>query len=122
MIRFKRVDHIHICVPAEQLDEARQFYANIIGLEQKARPKQLDASKGYWFNIGNIELHIGVDTPVARVRRHTAFEVAEIEAARQQLEKNGVEIAEEPHIPGRERFAFIDPFGNRMELLQMVGD
>ncbi|CAN5167816.1 VOC family protein [soil metagenome] len=122
MIRFKRADHIHICVPADKLEEAKQFYINIIGLQQKERPKQLDASKGYWFTIGDIELHIGVDEPVARVRRHTAFEVEDIEAARRQFNKYGVEIAEEPHIPGRERFAFIDPFGNRMELLQMIGE
>ena len=41
-------------------------------------------------------------------------------AARKHLEKHGLEIMEEPLIAGRERFAFIDPFGNRMELLQIL--
>jgi len=48
------------------------------------------------------------------------MEVADVAAARELLEKNHIEIVEEPIIPGRTRFAFIDPFGNRMELLQMT--
>jgi predicted enzyme related to lactoylglutathione lyase len=48
------------------------------------------------------------------------MEVADIAAARIHLETNGVDIAEEPIIPGRTRFAFIDPYGNRMELLQIT--
>ena len=67
-----------------------------------------------------IQLHIGVEPALARSIRHTAFEVADVEAARYLLERNDIEIIEEPKIPGRSRFAFIDPFGNRMELLQMI--
>jgi catechol 2,3-dioxygenase-like lactoylglutathione lyase family enzyme len=103
MIEFIRADHIHICVPAERLEEAKQFY-----------------TIGYWFNIGDIQLHIGVEPALARSIRHTAMQVADVAAARELLEKNHIEITEEPIIPGRKRFAFIDPFGNRMELLQII--
>jgi catechol 2,3-dioxygenase-like lactoylglutathione lyase family enzyme len=120
MIEFIRIDHIHICVPVERLEEARQFYTDIIGLQQIDRPNHLFSSAGYWFNIADIQLHIGVEPALARSIRHTAFEVADIAAARAHLVKNNVEIVEEPVLPGRSRFAFIDPFGNRMELLQMI--
>lgn len=120
MINFKRTDHIHICVPAERLEEARLFYTQVIGLELTTRP-DVFSSAGYWFNIAGIELHIGVEEQYPRSIRHTAFEVTNVVAARRHLENNGVEIVEEPFIPGRDRFAFIDPFGNRMELLQMQG-
>jgi catechol 2,3-dioxygenase-like lactoylglutathione lyase family enzyme len=120
MIEFIRADHIHICVPVERLEEAMQFYKDVIGLQEIERPNHLFSSVGYWFNIGNIQLHVGVEPALARSIRHTAFEVADIEIARACLEKNSVEIAEEPVLPGRTRFAFIDPFGNRMELLQMM--
>ena len=50
--------------------------------------------------------------------RHTAFEVADVDAALNYL-KDKVKILEEPVIPGRSRFAFLDPFGNRIELLQL---
>jgi len=120
MIRFKRVDHFHVCVPPERLEEARLFYSGVIGLEQIERPDHLFSSGGYWFNIGDAQLHVGVEAPLRRSIRHTAVEVFDVTDARRHLESQGVEIVEEPVIPGRERFAFIDPFGNRMELLQLL--
>ena len=120
MIEFIRADHIHICVPTERLEEAKQFYTNIIGLQQIERPNHLFSTSGYWFNIGDIQLHIGVEPALAQSIRHTAIEVRDIAHAREHLDKYHVEIVEEPVIPGRLRFAFIDPFGNRMELLQMI--
>jgi catechol 2,3-dioxygenase-like lactoylglutathione lyase family enzyme len=121
MIEFIRADHIHICVPPERLEEAKQFYTVIIGLKEIERPNHLFSNAGYWFDIGNIQFHIGVEPALPRSIRHTAFEVADITAARALLAKNNVEILEEPVLPGRTRFAFIDPFGNRMELLQITG-
>jgi catechol 2,3-dioxygenase-like lactoylglutathione lyase family enzyme len=120
MISFKRLDHFHVCVPPERLEEAKNFYCNVIELELIERPDHLFSSAGYWFNIGNVQLHIGVEPQLPRTIRHVAMEVADIAAARIHLETNGVDIAEEPIIPGRTRFAFIDPFGNRMELLQIT--
>jgi catechol 2,3-dioxygenase-like lactoylglutathione lyase family enzyme len=119
MITFKRADHINISVPPERLEEAKLFYTEVLGLEQIERPDKIFGSKGYWFNIGDIQLHISCERPLPRSSRHTAFEVTDIAAARKQLEKYGLEITEEPVLPGRDRFAFIDPFGNRMELLQI---
>jgi catechol 2,3-dioxygenase-like lactoylglutathione lyase family enzyme len=119
MIEFIRADHIHICVPPERLEEASEFYRLVLGLQQTERPDHLFSSAGYWFNIGDIGFHVGVEKAAPRSIRHTAFEVANVDAARELLEANGMEIIEEPPIPGRKRFAFMDPFGNRMELLQI---
>lgn len=120
MITFKRVDHFHVCVPPERLEEAKDFYSKVLGLELIDRPDHLFSSAGYWFNIGDVQLHIGVEPELPRSIRHTAMEVADVDAALKHLQANGVEIVEEPTIPGRRRFAFIDPFGNRMELLQFI--
>ena len=119
MITFKRIDHFHICVPPERLEEAKDFYTNVIGLELIDRPDHIFSSAGYWLNIGNVQLHIGVEPALPQSIRHTALEVTDVDAARRHLEDNNVEIVAEPVIPGRRRFAFIDPFGNRMELLQI---
>lgn len=119
MIKFKRVDHIHIAVPPGRLEEAKDFYSNIIGLELIDRPDDLFNSAGYWFNIAAIQLHVGVEPPMPISTRHTAFEVQDAAAALEYL-KDKVEILEEPVIPGRDRFAFHDPFGNRIELLQLT--
>jgi len=117
MIDFIRADHINICVPPERLEEARLFYLEIIGLAPIARPDVFGAP-GYWFDIGGIQLHIGIEPPKPQSLRHTAFEVKNLEEAAKLLEKNNVQILQEPVIPGRRRFSFYDPFGNRMELLQ----
>jgi len=120
MIDFKRIDHIHIAVAPGRLEDAKLFYTDIIGLELIDRPNHLFATPGYWFNVGDAQLHIGVEPQLPLSTRHTAFEVADVDAALKYLE-NKVEILAEPAIPGRRRFAFLDPFGNRIELLQKTG-
>src|ERR1700754_2412917 len=105
-INFKRVDHIHIAVPPEKLEESKQFYTDVIGLELIDRPNHLFTTSGYWFNIGDIQLHVGVEPQVPASTRHTAFEVADVDAARNYLEGK-VQLLEEPVIPGRSRFAFL---------------
>jgi catechol 2,3-dioxygenase-like lactoylglutathione lyase family enzyme len=118
MINFLRADHFQIVVPLERLEEARAFYTDIIGLQAIERPPF--KSKGYWFNIADIQLHLSTEEAMPRTSRHNAFEIADIAAARRHLQNHGVEFLEEPIIPGRERFSFIDPFGNRIELLEML--
>jgi len=119
MISFKRTDHIHICVPEERLEEARKFYTEVIGLPEKYRPVELN-DLGLWFQLSDIELHIGVEEEHPLTIRHTAFEVEDLEAARMHLQQNGVEIQKQRNIAGRKRFSFSDPFGNRMELLEYI--
>jgi catechol 2,3-dioxygenase-like lactoylglutathione lyase family enzyme len=119
MITFKQIDHIHICVPSERLEEARQFYTDVIGLKETDRPNVFK-DPGIWYGVGNIELHVGVEPPSKQTIRHSAFEVTDIAAARKHIEAHGLRIIEEPVIEGRIRFAFLDPFDNRMELLQKI--
>jgi len=119
MITFKQIDHIHICVPLERLEEARKFYSEVIGLKEIERPNVFK-DPGIWYKVGNIELHVGVEPLLTQTIRHTAFEVDDIEAARNHIEAHGLRIIEEPVIEGRIRFAFLDPFDNRMELLQKI--
>ena len=119
MIKFKRTDHINICVPAERLEEAREFYINIIGLLPITRPDVFGVP-GYWFLMADIELHIGIEPALPPSNRHTAFVVENLDECRNYLEANGFAIKEEPYIPGRNRFTFVDPFSNRLELMEFI--
>lgn len=119
MIKFKRFDHVQICIPKGAEDEARKFYTDIIGLKEKPKPQSLIANGGLWYQVADVELHLSVESPMVATRRHPAFEIEDVAAARTLLEKI-VEIKEEPVIPGRVRFSFIDPFGNKLELLQIT--
>jgi len=118
MILFKRLDHIQICVPTGKEDEARAFYTNILGLKEIPKPQQLLANGGLWYQVADIQLHIGTENEINNSKRHPAFEVADLEQARQYLKKNNIKIKEEIQIAGQIRFSFMDPFGNRIELLE----
>ncbi|HTQ66119.1 MAG TPA: VOC family protein [Puia sp.] len=118
MINIKRLDHIQICIPVGKENEARTFYTDIVGLEEIPKPKELVGRGGLWYKVANIEFHIGTENEINHSKRHPAFEVNDIDDAKEYLEKNGVKIKEEIQLAGQSRFSFMDPFGNRIELLQ----
>ncbi|MFI5140556.1 MAG: VOC family protein [Sphingobacteriales bacterium] len=120
MISFKKLDHIQICIPTGKEDEARKFYTGIIGLKEIPKPKELITNGGLWFQLADIQFHIGTEDEANKSKPHPAFEVVHLEEAKHHLEMHGVKIKEEIQIPGCIRFSFIDPFGNRMELLQKI--
>jgi catechol 2,3-dioxygenase-like lactoylglutathione lyase family enzyme len=120
MINIKRLDHIQICIPKGKEDEARLFYTGIIGLTEIPKPKELIPNGGLWYQAADIQFHIGTETEINNSKRHPAFEVTDIQAAKAHLEKHNVKIKEETQIPGQIRFSFLDPFNNRIELLQKV--
>jgi len=118
MIHFKRLDHIQICIPKGKENEARQFYTDIIGLTEIPKPKALIANGGLWYQLADIQFHIGTENEINKSKRHPAFEISNLDDAKKYLIQQGVTLKEEIEIPGQKRFSFIDPFGNRIELLQ----
>jgi catechol 2,3-dioxygenase-like lactoylglutathione lyase family enzyme len=120
MIKFRRVDHVQICIPTGAEEEARRFYAGILGLTEIPKPQALIANGGLWYRVADIQLHIGTEKETNKSKRHPAFEVSDIGKAKVYLADRGVEIKEEIQIPGQIRFSFKDPFNNRIELLQHI--
>lgn len=120
MIHFKRLDHIQICIPPGKEKDARNFYTGILGLKEIKKPETLLLNGGLWYQIAEIQLHIGIENETNISKRHPAFEVKNIDEARAHLEANGVQIKNEIQIPGCRRFSFFDPFGNRIELLEKI--
>jgi catechol 2,3-dioxygenase-like lactoylglutathione lyase family enzyme len=118
MIRFKRLDHVQICIPKGKEAEAREFYTNIIGLTEIPKPQELIANGGLWYRVADIQFHIGTENEINNSKRHPAFEVADVNAARAYLKSRGVKTKDDTAVPGQTRFSFFDPFDNRIELLQ----
>lgn len=111
--------HIQLCVPHEEEEMAREFYLEKLKFEEIKKPAPLLKNGGFWCKAANLELHIGLEKmDHANSKRHPAFQVEDLMAARSMLEKNHIRIQEETAIPGLIRFSFFDPFGNRIELLQ----
>lgn len=118
MISFKRLDHIQICIPTGQENEARRFYSDIMGFKEIPKPIELIPNGGLWYEVADIQFHIGTENKINKSKRHPAFEVTDIKKAKTYLEIHEIKIKEETQIPGQNRFSFIDPFGNRIGLLQ----
>jgi catechol 2,3-dioxygenase-like lactoylglutathione lyase family enzyme len=117
-INIKRLDHVQLCVPPGAESRAREFYGTLLGLREIEKPAPLRASGGLWFEVADIQLHIGVERDQSKSKRHPAFEVEEIKTVRSYLEANGVRTKDELSLAGIERFSFFDPFDNRIELLE----
>ena len=117
-INIKRLDHVQVCVPRGAEERAREFYGRLLGLEEVEKPEVLRANGGMWYNVADIQLHVGVEDAVSPSKRHPAFEVEDIAGVRSYLEENDVRTKDEPSLPGVRRFSFFDPFGNRIELME----
>lgn len=117
---FLRLDHVQLCIPIGKEAEARHFYCNMLGLTEIEKPAPLLANGGFWLQIADIQLHIGVEQETGKSKRHPAFEVKDLEQIRLYLVERGVKIKEDIPIDGVHRFSIFDPFGNRIELLEKV--
>jgi catechol 2,3-dioxygenase-like lactoylglutathione lyase family enzyme len=121
-INIKRLDHVQLCVPPGAEAAAREFYGTLLGLREIEKPAPLRANGGLWFEIADIQLHIGVERDQTKSKRHPAFEVENIEAVRSYLEASGVRTKDEISLSRIKRFSFFDPFDNRIELLEKNSD
>lgn len=120
-VHFTSINHLQICVPRDQEQEARSFYIDLLGLVEIPKPENLRANGGFWLSIAGIELHIGLEDQIHPSKRHPAFEVEGLEEIKGYLFRHGVRIEDAPPLPHHHRFSFYDPFGNRIELLERSG-
>jgi uncharacterized protein YhfF len=118
MIKINRLDHIQICIPFGKEEEARSFYTNILKFKEIPKPAELVKNGGLWYEVGDIQFHIGCEEETNNSKRHPAFEVENIKILRKYLEEQKVKIKEDITIPNCERFSMIDPFNNRIEFLE----
>lgn len=119
-IEFERLNHVMLCIPEGREEDARVFYGQVLGLPELTDMGYPLPNGAIWFQMGDIELHIRAEKATEMSQRHPAFEVKNLEAARSLLEGNGIEVRNDSPIPGRNRFSFRDPFGNRIELIEML--
>ena len=66
------IHHVQVAIPAGGEDEARRFYAGVLGLREIDKPENLRARGGVWFETRNLQLHLGVDrsfTPATKAEQ-----------------------------------------------------
>ena len=114
------LDHVQLAIPAGGEDEARAFFAGLLGMREVAKPDTLSPS-GCWFEGGGANLHIGVDPDFVPARKaHPAFLVDDLERLRERLRAAGIATRDDKPVEGYARFFAFDPFGNRIEFMQRV--
>jgi catechol 2,3-dioxygenase-like lactoylglutathione lyase family enzyme len=115
--------HAQITAPRSDEARARDFYCKLLGLNEVPKPASLKSRGGFWVQVGDRNLHIGVEDNVNRsaTKAHIAYEVDDIAAWRRKLAENGIQPLDSIPLEGYERFEFRDPFGNRMEFIQRLG-
>jgi catechol 2,3-dioxygenase-like lactoylglutathione lyase family enzyme len=118
-----RLHHVSIPIPRGHLDDGAAFYREAFGLHEIEPPESLGRQRVRWFALGDRELHLFIeDDANSRVSgRHLAFEVNDLEAMQLRLSEHGVEIEGADPIDNRPRFFCHDPFGNRVEVTQLLG-
>lgn len=113
--------HIQLAMPEGREQEARAFYGGVLGLREVDKPKELRARGGVWFESAHIRFHLGVETPFSAARKaHPAFRVENLEQAIATLRQNGLAFRPDIDLPGIRRLYVDDPFGNRIELLELI--
>lgn len=91
-----------------------------MGLSEVAKPANLRGRGGFWLQLGGQQVHVGFETPLTVSKKaHIAYWVSDLAAWRQRLTAADLEVLDSIPIPGYDRFETRDPFGNRMEFLQV---
>jgi catechol 2,3-dioxygenase-like lactoylglutathione lyase family enzyme len=114
------LDHVQIAMPAGREAEARAFFGDLLGLPELLKPENQSQRGGCWFALADRELHLGVDPDFRPAKKaHVALKTDDLAGLRAQLDAAGYPTRDDIPVEGRSRFFTEDPFGNRLELLQL---
>lgn len=116
-----RIDHVQLAMPAGGEDTARAFYDGLLGLPEQPKPPHLAARGGCWFESATLKLHLGVEADFRPAgKAHPALLVSDLPALLATLRAADVPIIDDEHLEGYDRAYVEDPFGNRIELMEIV--
>ncbi|WP_206028715.1 VOC family protein [Thalassoroseus pseudoceratinae] len=123
-IRVQTLDHVTIVV--KDLERSRQFYCDVLGMEEQDRPNF--AFQGSWFQAGDTQIHTilefedsgpaGDDGKKSTRAHHFAFRVDDAKAAAEHLKACGVPFVAGPkeRPDGAVQTFVTDPDGYIIEL------
>ena len=115
------IHHAQITIPKGAEEEARKFYCDLLGLKEIPKPEALASRGGFWLEVGDRQVHVGTEDGIDRkaTKAHVAYQVESLDDARERISNADVEMIEGVQIPGMRRIEFRDPFGNRVEFVEL---
>ena len=119
MPTFVGFDHVQLDMPEGAQDRARAFYCQVLGMQEPPKPARLRQA-AVWCRLGSVELHLSAE-PVAVTSQsaHPGIRVQGLRELADQCEAAGYQPRFDDRYPGRRRFYMEDPFGNRLEFLEL---
>jgi len=130
-----RIQHSGLVV--SDLERARRFFAEALGLEEVPRPPNFTFA-GAWFRFGEDEIHLLAEADTTDragapdggagaafgLANHLAFEVDDLTAACARLAENGVALigGPMPRGDGVAQVFFRDPDGHLLEFFERTGE
>ncbi|ARU60182.1 glyoxalase [Tumebacillus avium] len=117
---FAGIDHVQLAAPTGCEAEARRFFTELLGMPELVKPEPLRSRGGAWFICGAQQIHIGVEADFAPAKKaHPAFVVHNLDALMQRLQAQGAAYQLDEALSDRKRFFMEDPWGNRLEFMEM---
>ncbi|MEY2570699.1 MAG: hypothetical protein QOE63_1049 [Acidimicrobiaceae bacterium] len=114
--RVVALDHVQLAMPRGAEAEAATFYEGVLGLTQVQKPEPLASRGGCWFADGSLQVHLGVEDDFRPAKKaHPAFIVDDLDA----LVARAGAVRWDDVLPGVRRCYVDDPFGNRIELIEL---
>jgi catechol 2,3-dioxygenase-like lactoylglutathione lyase family enzyme len=114
------LDHVQIAMPPDEEEKARAFYCGVLGLAEVPKPPALAKRGGAWFESCSLKLHLGVEQDFRPARKaHPAFLVEGLDEIIERCRLAGIPVATDVPLEGYNRIHIHDPFGNRLELMEI---
>jgi hypothetical protein len=115
------LDHVQLAAPAGTEKQLRGYYADILGMTEIPKPPLLAARGGCWFQIGPVQIHLGIEDPFVPAKKaHPALRISGIHGYAEHIAALGAAVTWDYDLPGYMRFYSHDPVGNRIEFLEPI--
>jgi catechol 2,3-dioxygenase-like lactoylglutathione lyase family enzyme len=113
------IDHVQIAMPVGGEAQARAFFGALLGLEELPKPDDMAGRGGCWFVVGDYQIQLGVEIGFRPAKKaHIALQTSDLPKLRARFEAAGYATVDDVPVEGRHRFFSVDPFGNRIELVE----
>jgi catechol 2,3-dioxygenase-like lactoylglutathione lyase family enzyme len=122
-MRIHGLDHVQLAMPRGEEDQARAFYMGVLGMTELPKPPHLAVRGGVWFSGGAAHVHLGVENDFRPAKKaHPALLVEGLAELIARCEAAGHPPTTDEPLEGYDRVYVADPFGNRVELMEPLGE
>jgi catechol 2,3-dioxygenase-like lactoylglutathione lyase family enzyme len=116
------IDHVQLAMPPNEEPRAREFYGGALGMTEVPKPPILAKRGGLWFELGVVKLHLGVEPDFRAAKKaHPALLVKGLQELMNRCTAAGYHVIPDNELAGYNRAYVEDPFGNRLELMEIEG-